>query len=153
MGISNTFKIIGTALNAQSIHIDIIAKNMANSQVVSGSESGAFRARRPVFASILNTRFGNSNFNGSLSMGSGFDGSKIVGVKVDRFARSQAPIERQRMPEHPAADAEGYIYLSNVNMVEEMAYMMQASRSYQSNIEVLNTSKQLMLRTLSLGNS
>lgn len=138
MGISNTFNIIGTALNAQSIHIDIISKNMANSQVISGSEAGAFRARRPVFASML---------------ASGFDNSRAGGVKVNGFTDSRAPIEKQHMPENPIADADGYIYLSNVNMVEEMAYMMQASRSYQSNIEVLNTSKQLMLRTLSLGNS
>lgn len=143
MGISNTFAITGTALNAQSIHIDIISKNMANSQVVSSSEAGAFRARRPVFASVMGSVFDNPSAR--------FGGSNTMGVKVDSFARSQSPIEKQRMPGNPLADADGYIYLSNVNMVEEMAYMMQASRSYQSNIEVLNTSKQLMLRTLSLG--
>lgn len=146
MGISNTFGITGTALNAQSIHIDIIAKNMANSQVVSGSEGEAFRSRRPVFASMLGSSLGSSR-----SFGSGFAGSNVRGVKIDSYAESQAPIEKQRMPGNPIADDDGYIYLSNVNMVEEMAFMMQASRSYQSNIEVLNTSKQLMLRTLSLG--
>ena len=72
---------------------------------------------------------------------------------MESIAQSRAPIGKQHMPENPLADADGYIYLSNVNMVEEMAYMMQASRSYQANIEVLNTAKQLMLRTLSLGNS
>ena len=142
MGISNTFGITGTALNAQSIHIDTIAKNMANSQVVSNSAAGAYRARRPVFASLL----GNS-----MSSSASFGSSKVKGVMIDGFAESQSPIEKQRMPGNPMADADGYIYLSNVNMVEEMAFMMQASRSYQSNIEVLNTSKQLMLRTLSLG--
>lgn len=146
MGISNTFSITGTALNAQSIHIDIIAKNMANSQVVSGSEADAYRAQRPVFASILDSRLGSSR-----SFGSGFGSSNIRGVKIDSYAESETAIEKQRMPGNPIADADGYIYLSNVNMVEEMAFMMQASRSYQSNIEVLNTSKQLMLRTLSLG--
>lgn len=143
MSISNTFNITGSALNAQSIHIDIIAKNMANSQVVSSTEEGAFQARRPVFASLLNSSFSFSD--------AAMDGANTRGVKVESFSKSLAPIEKQRMPENPMADAEGYIYLSNVNMVEEMAYMMQASRSYQSNIEVLNTSKQLMLRTLSLG--
>ncbi len=148
MGISNTFRITGSALSAQSIHIDVIAKNMANSQVVSGSEATAFRARRPIFASMLDSSFGSSN-----SMGSGFNDSNVAGVRVNDFSNSQSPIEKQRMPDNPIADADGYVYLSNVNMVEEMAYMMQASRSYQSNIEVLNTSKQLMLRTLSLGSS
>lgn len=141
MGISNTFNITGSALNAQSIHIDIIAKNMANAQVVSGNDGDAFRARRPVFASMMNSIFSGGEFGNSRS----------GGVKVDRFSHSQAPIEREFMPENPASDENGYIYLSNVNLVEEMMYMMQASRSYQSNIEVLNTSKELMLRTLSLG--
>jgi len=153
MGISDTFRITGTALNAQSIHIDIIAKNMANSLVVSGSAAGAFRARRPVFASMLDTSFNNSMSSNSIFSAAGFGDYRTRGVKVEGFAQSQSPIEKQRMPEHPLADAEGYIYVSNVNMVEEMAYMIQASRSYQANIEVLNTSKQLMLRTLSLGNS
>jgi flagellar basal-body rod protein FlgC len=148
MGLSNTFKITGTALSAQSIHIDMIAKNMANSQVVSGSEATAFRAQRPVFASML-----SSNFDTGSRIGSGFNDSKIVGVRVSAIGQSRTPVEKQRMPDHPMADADGYVYLSNVNLVEEMAYMMQASRSYQANIEVLNTSKQLMLRTLSLGNS
>ena len=78
-------------------------------------------------------------------------GSNVTGVRIDSFAESNTPIEQQLMPENPFADEDGYIYLSNVNMVEEMAYMMEASRSYQANIEVLNTSKELMLRTLSMG--
>lgn len=137
MGLSNTFNISGSALNAQSLHLNMIAKNMANAQVVSGSENTAYRAQKPVFAAIL---------DGSLE-GSG----ESVGVRVEGFEPSQNRVEKQRMPEHPLADADGYVYLSNVNVVEEMAEMMQASRTYQSNIEVLNTAKQLMLRTLSLG--
>ncbi|PCJ40829.1 MAG: flagellar basal body rod protein FlgC [SAR86 cluster bacterium] len=146
MGLSSVFRITGTALNAQSIHIDAIAKNMANSQVVSGDASSAYRAQRPVFATLL-----NSSFDSDIFAGTGFSNSRNSGVKVDGFMDSEAAIEKQRMPSNPLADKDGYIYLSNVNIVEEMAYMMQASRSYQSNIEVLNTSKQLMLRTLSLG--
>ena len=136
MGISNVFDVTGTALNVQSIHMDIIAQNMANVEVVSGSEESAFKARRPVFATMLSSSFNQNSTNG---------------VKVDGMSSSQAPVEKQRMPGNPMADEDGYVYLSNVNMVEEMAYMMQASRSYQANIEVLNTSKQLMIRTLSLG--
>jgi len=153
MGISNTFGITGSALSAQSIHIDAIAKNMANSQVVSGTEAGAFRARRPIFASMLNSSFEMSSSARSSSMNSRFGESNIAGVKVSRMEESRSPIEKQQMPGNPLADAEGYVYLSNVNLVEEMAHMMQASRNYQSNIEVLNTSKQLMLRTLTLGSS
>lgn len=136
-GLSNSFRISGTALNAQSISFSTIAKNMANAQVVSGSEAGAYRAQRPIFSAMLNSQF---------------KGGTVVGVQVDGFNNSSGVIERQSMPEHALADEDGYIYLSNVNMVEEMANMMEASRSYQANVEVLNTSKQLILRTLNIGN-
>ena len=136
MGISSIYQITGTALNSHSKHLDMIAQNMANSQVVAGSEDSAFRALRPVFAPII---------AGSMN------GDEVRGVQVDSIAKSQAEVEKQRMPEHPLADNDGYIYLANVNMVEEMTSMIQASRSYQANIEVMNTSKDLMIRTLSLG--
>ena len=136
MGISSIYQITGTALNSQSKHLDLIAKNMANAQVVSGSEQTAYRAMRPIFTPILQASM---------------QGDEVMGVQVDSLGLSQAQVEKQRMPEHPLADAEGYIYLANVNMVEEMTNMIQASRSYQSNIEVMNTSKDLMMRTLTLG--
>lgn len=137
MGISSIYQITGTALNSHSKHLDMIAQNMANSQVVSGSEADAYRAIRPVFAPLLEQSV---------------DGTSVRGVEVERFAESQAEVEKQRMPEHPLADEDGYIYLANVNMVEEMTNMIQASRNYQANVEVMNTSKDLMLRTLGLGN-
>lgn len=136
MGISNIYQITGTALNAHSRHLDLIAQNMSNAQVVSGNENTAYRAQRPVFAPLLAQGMLGEN----------------VGVQVKSEIESLANIDKQHMPEHPLADEEGYIYLSNVNMVEEMTNMIQASRSYQSNVEVMNTSKDLMLRTLSLGN-
>lgn len=136
MGITGIYRITGTALNAQSRSLDMIAQNMANSQVVTGSEQTAYRAKRPVFAPLLEA---------SLA------GDDNAGVQIIATAESQANVERQRMPEHPLADADGYIYLANVNMVEEMTSMVQATRSYQANVEVMNTSKDLLLRTLSLG--
>ena len=136
MGISSIYQITGTALNSHSKHLDMIAQNMANAQVVAGSEATAYRALRPVFAPLLEQ---------------GFDGDKVSGVEVQGIAPSQADVEKMRMPEHPLADADGYVYLANVNMVEEMTSMIQASRNYQANVEVMNTSKDLMLRTLSMG--
>lgn len=136
MGLSSIYQITGTALNSHSRHLDMIAQNMANAQVVAGSEATAYRALRPIFAPVLEQSM---------------DGDKVTGVEVKDIASSQAEVEKQRMPEHPLADADGYVYLANVNMVEEMTSMIQASRSYQANIEVMNTSKDLMLRTLSMG--
>lgn len=140
MGLSSVFEITGTALNAQSLHIDTIAKNMANAQTIAGSEQTAYRARRPIFSSILES-----------SISFSFNKPNMGGVKVDGMSYSDMAIEKQMMRENPLADEDGYVYLSNVNLVEEMAHMMEASRNYQSNIEVMNTSKQLMQRTISLG--
>lgn len=137
MGFSNIYQITGTALNAHSKHLDMIAQNMANAQVVSGSENTAYRAGRPVFAPLLEQSF---------------QGEAVVGVEVDGFVRSDAEPAKQLMPEHPLADQDGYVYLANVNMVEEMTNMIMASRNYQANIDVMNTSKDLMIRTLGLGN-
>ena len=136
-GITGIYRITGTALNAQSRTLDMIAQNMANSQVVTGTEQSAYRAKKPVFAPLLEA---------------GMNGDDTAGVQIVRMAESQAQVERQRQPEHPLADANGYIYLANVNMVEEMTSMVQASRSYQANVEVMNTSKDLLMRTLALGN-
>ncbi|MEZ5490696.1 MAG: flagellar basal body rod protein FlgC [Gammaproteobacteria bacterium] len=146
MGITDTFKITGTALSAHSIHMDVIARNMASAQLVSGSEQSAYRARRPEFAALLNNSFQTLGGAGPLT-----GGRETAGITVRRVNESSTPVERKHMPESPLADEQGYVYLSNVNVVEEMAYMMQASRAYQSNLEVMNTAKQLMLRTLSMG--
>ena len=145
MNLNSIFRVTGSALNAQSIQMEVISNNLANARLMAGSEANAYRAVRPVFSSILNSTMG-----GGFRSGFGRDKG---GVKVDSYAYSQAPVEKQRMPENPLADTDGYVYLSNVNVVEEMAYMMQASRAYQANIEVMNTSRQLITRTLNLGNA
>ncbi|HTR01507.1 MAG TPA: flagellar basal body rod protein FlgC [Candidatus Acidoferrum sp.] len=134
-GLTSIYRITGTALNAQSRSLDLIAQNMANAQVVTGSEATAYRAKRPVFAPLLESAMSEDT----------------AGVQITSLAESQAQVERQRQPEHPLADKDGYIYLANVNMVEEMTNMVQATRNYQSNVEVMNTSKDLLMRTLSLG--
>jgi len=74
-----------------------------------------------------------------------------IGVQVKGIVESQAPLQQQYNPSHPMANAEGYVFLPNVNVVEEMANMMSASRSYQTNVEVINTAKQLMMRTITMG--
>ena len=133
MGLMNVFELSGSALNAQSIRLNTVARNMANADVVAGTEAEAYRAVEPVFTSTLDEARGAAE------------------VRVTDMVQSKGQIPREYMPEHPMADADGFIYRSNVNMVEEMGDMMSATRSYQANIEVLNTSKQLMLRLLSIG--
>jgi len=133
------FKIIdiaGTGMSAQALRLNTTASNMANAESVSSSTNETYRARHPVFAALVD------------SMSESAEG---VGVTVKGIVESQEPLRKQHNPSHPLADKDGYIYLPNVNMVEEMANMISASRSYQSNTEVAKTAKQLMMQTLRLG--
>jgi flagellar basal-body rod protein FlgC len=131
------FDVAGSALSAQSLRLNVTASNMANANSVSSSEGDTYRARQPVFAAMLEQASGGQQAN--------------VGVQVRGVVESQAPLQQQYNPSHPMANKDGYIFLPNVNVVEEMANMISASRSYQSNVEVINTAKQLMMRTLSMG--
>ena len=137
MSLFNIFDIAGSGMSAQSVRLNTVASNVANADSVSSSEGGTYRARMPVFATILDR---------------GLDADPAAaGVRVAGIVESNAPLQKMFDPNHPSADAEGYTYRPNVNVVEELANMISASRSYQTQVEVLNTSKQLALRTLTLG--
>lgn len=131
------FDIAGTGMNAQSLRLNLVASNIANANSVSSTAEGAYKSRQPVFAAELKDVMNNQNAASKV---------KVLGV-----VENQAPPVMEYAPNHPLADKTGYIYKSNVNTVEEMANMMSASRSYQNNVEVLNTAKQLILQTLKMG--
>jgi len=141
MSLLNIFDIAGSGMSAQSLRLNTTSSNLANAENTSSSAAQAYRARHPVFATALN----------ALSNGNSIEQSASKGVQVLGIVESKAPIQSRYEPSNPQADVNGYIYLPNVNMVEEMANMISASRSYQSNVEVANTSKQLLLKTLTLG--
>ncbi|MFQ5488974.1 MAG: flagellar basal body rod protein FlgC [Gammaproteobacteria bacterium] len=134
MSLFSIFDIAGSAMSAQTVRLNTTASNLANSEAVSGSEANAYRARQPVFATMVDTLNRES-----------------AGVQVTGIVQDNSPVHREYAPDNPLADDKGYIYKSNVNAVEEMANMISASRSYQNSVEVLNTSKQLLMSTLRLG--
>ena len=138
MGLFNIFQISGSALNAQSLRLNTVASNMANADNVASSPDQVYRARHTVFSTLLQDA-GN--------------GRQAAGVNVEGIVESEAPPLVRYEPNHPLADEQGNVYSPNINMVEEMADMISASRSYQNNIEVFNTSKQLLLRTLNMGSN
>jgi flagellar basal-body rod protein FlgC len=138
MQLDNIFGIAGTALNAQTVRMNTTASNLANANSVAGSEQEAFRARRPLFKALLSEEMTHA-------------GAQFVGgVKVDRVVNDPTPIRKVWEPTNPLADKDGFIYHSNVNEMSEMVDMMAASRSYQNNVEVINTARQLMSRTLDI---
>jgi flagellar basal-body rod protein FlgC len=132
------FDIAGSGLSAQSVRLNTVASNLANADSVSGDPNKVYKARHPVFEAV----------RASLS---GKDGN--AAVRVNGIVENTAPPSSRYEPGNPLADAQGYVYAPNVNVVEEMVDMISASRAYQNNVEVLNTSKELLLATLRLGQS
>jgi len=138
MSMDNIFGIAGTALNAQLTRMNATASNLANVGTVSTTEQEAFRAKRPIFKALMDSEMTHSG------------ASYVGGVKVLRMADDAAPPRRVSDPKNPMADENGYVYQSNVSEVTEMVEMMAAARSYQNNVEVINTARQLMMRTLDI---
>lgn len=137
MALGNLFNIAGSALNAQTARMNATASNLANAGAVASEEKDAFRAKRTVFKTIMAELGSNSSVN-------------TGGVKVSGISDDPKPIARMSDPGNPSADKDGYVYLSNVNEMTEMVEMMAAARSYQNNVEVVNTARQLMMRTLDI---
>ena len=133
MSMFSIFGVSGSAVSAQSQRLNVVASNLANADAVAGPDGKVYKGRQVVFETVL------------------MDSQASAGVKVSNVQENQAPGKRVHNPGHPLADAEGFITQSNVNPVEEMVNMISASRSYQNNVEVMNTAKTLLLKTLQLG--
>jgi flagellar basal-body rod protein FlgC len=134
------FDIAGSGMSAQSVRLNTVASNLANADSVSGDPNNVYRAKHPVFQAVLG------------GAGAGSDAATAT-VSVSGIAENPAAPSSRYDPGNPLADAQGYVYAPNVNIVEEMTDMISASRSYQNNVEVLNTARDLMLDTLKLGQS
>jgi len=138
MSLFRIFDIAGSGMSAQSLRLNATASNIANAESVSSSIDKTYRARHPIFATVMNEfQFDEEGATG--------------GVQIQGIVESQAPLHQEYQPDHPMADEQGYVYFPNVSIVEEMANMIAASRSYQSNVEVMNASKQMLIHTLNLG--
>lgn len=148
MALGNIFDIAGTGMNAQSLRLNTTASNLANAQSASSSVNEVYRSRQPVFAAIQQDAMRAAVTEGTYSDN---EVDAAAGVQVLGIVESDAPLQRRYEPTHPKADEEGYVYYPNVNPVEEMANMIAASRSFQMNVEVMNSAKQMVQRVLTLG--
>ncbi|GAB3364261.1 MULTISPECIES: flagellar basal body rod protein FlgC [Giesbergeria] len=133
MSMFSIFSVSGSAISAQSQRLNVVASNLANVDAVAGPDGQAYKARQVVFQTAP----------------MGPDSS--AGVRIQAIQEDNTPGKRVHDPNHPLADAQGYVNHSNVNAVEEMVNMISASRSYQNNVEVMNTAKSLLLKTLQMG--
>lgn len=139
MSMLNIFNVAGSAVSAQSQRLNVVASNLANADTVAGPDGSAYKARQVTFQTQL--------------MGANGGDATSAGVTVSNISEDQTPGRRVHDPKHPSADADGYVTYSNVNAVEEMVNMISASRSYQNNVEVMNTAKTLLQKTLQMGQS
>jgi flagellar basal-body rod protein FlgC len=137
MSLNQIFNVAGSAVSAQSQRLNVVASNLANADTVAGPDGQAYKARQVVFQTLL--------------MGQGAQRNANAGVQVSTVREDQTAGRRVHDPKHPAADGDGYVTFSNVNPVEEMVNMISASRSYQNNVEVMNTARSLLLKTLQIG--
>ena len=137
MSALKVFDIAGSGMNAQNLRQNLVASNIANANSVSSSIDQVYKSRQPIFAAEMHNVMQKNQ--------------AAAGVQVLGVVESQAPPVVEYAPNHPMADAAGYIYKPNVNSMEEMANMMSASRDYQNNVDVLNTAKTMILDTLKLG--
>jgi flagellar basal-body rod protein FlgC len=132
------FDISGSGMAAQSLRLNTVASNLANANSVSGDPNTVYRARHPVFEAVRTALGGDDSG---------------AAVRVRGITESDAPALARYEPGNPLANAEGYVFAPNVNVVEQMVDMISASRSFQSNVEVMNASKEMLLSTLRLGQS
>ena len=146
MSLTQVFNIAGSGMSAQSLRLNTVASNIANAETVSSSVDETYRARNPVFATVFSEQQGLGG--GSLFQPEGEAGQ---GVQVLGVVQSDAELQARYEPDHPMANEEGYVFFPNVNVVEEMANMMSASRAYQTNVEIMNTAKTMLQRVLTLG--
>jgi flagellar basal-body rod protein FlgC len=129
----NIFNVAGSGMAAQSQRLNVVASNLANADSTTSADGKPYRAKQVVFSAT--------------PMGA----AEVQGVKVLRVAEDMSPMKMVYDPKHPMADDKGYVAMPNVNVVDEMVNMISASRAYQNNVDVLNTSKTLLLKTLTIG--
>ena len=144
MSLLNILPLAGSAISAQSQRLNTVASNLANADTVAGPDGTPYKARQVVFQATT-----PGTVRPGLAQSAGTAGT--AGVRVSNVVEDQSPGKKTFDPKHPSADAEGYVTHSNVNVVEEMVNMISASRSYQNNIEIMNTAQQLAMKTLQLG--
>jgi flagellar basal-body rod protein FlgC len=141
MSLFNIFTVAGSAMTAQNQRLNVVASNLANADSAVSSNGQPYKAKQVVFVSTQPT--------GGPEAGS--SASSVNGVRVGRVIEDQSPMRMVHEPSHPLANKEGFVAMPNVNVVEEMVDMISASRSYQNNVDMMNTAKTLLLKTLTIG--
>lgn len=135
MSMGSIFDIAGSALSAQSVRMNVTASNLSNADVLASDPNQVYRAKEPVFATILDQETGHAT----------------GGVQIADIVARNTPPQKEYRPDNPLADKDGYVYSTGINAMTETTNLISASRSYEANIQVLTTAKQMALQTINLG--
>ena len=133
MSLFDVFNVAGSAMSAQSQRLNVVASNLANADSVTSSNGQPYKAKQVVFSAV------------PLSEDS------ATGVRVQQVVEDATPAQLKYDPQHPLADANGYVAMPNVNVVDEMVNMISASRSYQTNVDTMNAAKTMLMKARTIG--
>ncbi len=133
MSLFNIFNVAGSAMSAQGQRLNVVSSNIANADSTTSADGRTYRAKQVMFEAVP------------------VSGTASTGVKVRQVVEDASPLKMVYNPKHPQADETGHVAMPNVNVVEEMVNMISASRSYQTNAETMNTAKNMLLKTLAIG--
>ncbi len=128
-----------SGMSAQSIRMNTIASNLANAGSVGGSEASTYHTKYPIFSEVTKRVSGLNE-----------DDQPIGGVRVTDIKKTTKPLDKRYQPDHPSADKDGYVYITDVNPIEEMTNMIAASKDYEANVEVMNTTKSLVVQSINV---
>jgi flagellar basal-body rod protein FlgC len=142
MSLTNVFDIAASGMSAQTVRLNAISSNIANADSAASSAEAAYKSRQPVFE-LIRQQANEMGMQDNLNNG--------YGVQVKEIVESKAPAQMRYEPENPLADENGYVHYPDINIVEEMANMMAASRAFQTNVDMMDTAKSMMQRVLALG--
>ncbi|MCS5711446.1 flagellar basal body rod protein FlgC [Candidatus Berkiella aquae] len=140
MSTFNIFDVAGMGMSVQSLRLNTIASNLANAESVAGSPEDAYRSRHPVFSTVQ-----------MQAMNDAIEDAASVGIEVTDIMQSDKDVQKKYDPNNPKADSNGYVYLSNVNVADQMADMISASRTFQTNAEMMRSAKELMQNIINIG--
>ena len=146
MSLMNIFDIASSGMSAQSVRLNTTASNIANAESISSNTDETYRSRQPIFAARFQDAMGGGGFGGMQGVVQAGQGVEVKGI-----VESDAALKMRYEPSHPYANEDGYVAYPNVNIVEEMTNMISASRSFQTNVDVMNSAKDMMKQVLSLG--
>jgi flagellar basal-body rod protein FlgC len=128
-----------SGMSAQSIRMNTIASNLANAGSVGGSEASTYHSKYPIFSEVTQRVAGLNE-----------DDQPVGGVRVTDIKKTDKPLDKRYQPDHPSADKDGYVYITDVNPIEEMTNMIAASKDYEANVEVMNTTKSLVAQSINV---